>query len=233
MIFRGARRVILRPSTWRPHSTRELNTYITKRYRYDVSAARCSISGGLKFRRKEHKSSGRLSREISNAAINCRSKRVKRSGREIKSDGRSGRPLPATLSAQRENRAAIIVSYGDHAGVYLFAVAPVIYDENASADTLYIRPRPMYITCIDDASIFHRKVPKRVAPVSPPPPHPCSPHKSTAFKSVTVKIRSDVPHLSQSLLDSVGIRLRYREIFWRRRSAPRFTTCAKDDRDIL
>ena len=51
-------------------------------------------------------------------------------------------PGAARLSAQRENRAAIIVSYGDHAGVYLFAVAPVIYDENASADTLYIRPRP-------------------------------------------------------------------------------------------
>lgn len=71
-------------------STHGLNTYITKRYRYSVSAARCSIRDGLKFRRKGHKSSARLSREISNAAINCRSKRVKRSGREIKSDARSG-----------------------------------------------------------------------------------------------------------------------------------------------
>lgn len=57
-------------------------------------------------------------------------------------------------------------------GVYLFAVAPVIYDENASADTL----RPMYITCIDDASIFHRKVPKRTrARRPPPPPSPTNP----------------------------------------------------------
>lgn len=58
--------------------------------------------------------------------------------------------------------------------VYLFAVAPVIYDENASADTLC----PMYITCIDDASIFHRKVPK-LARATPghltPPSRPTNP----------------------------------------------------------
>lgn len=126
------------------------------------------------------------------------------------------------LSAQRENRAAIIVSYGDHAGVYLFAVAPVIYDENASA----VRSvRPAQLRCILRVSMTRRyfiEKSQNVAPASlplpPPPPSPLTPfalsHKSTAFKSVTGKIRSDVPHLSRrrsilSLLDW-GI-----ENFWR------------------
>jgi len=80
-------------------------------------------------------------------------------------------------------------------------------------------PRPMYITCIDDASIFHRKVPKRWRRGQPPP----STYKSTTFKSVTEKIRSDVLHLLQcrsilSVLDW-GI-----DDFWRRRRVSRFTT---------
>lgn len=121
------------------------------------------------------------------------------------------RPLaPGALSAQRENRAAIIVSYGDHAGVYLFAVAPVIYDENASADTLYIRLRPMYITCIDDASIFHRKVPKRGAT-----PFPSSPFSTNPLPSNLSPTKLEVMCCTfySAALNSVGIRLRYRE-FW-------------------
>jgi len=133
-------------------------------------------------------------------------------------------PGAARLSAQRENRAAIIVSYDDHAGVYLFAVAPVIYDENASADTLYIRPRPMYITCIDDASIFHRKVPKRgITYTSHPfPPsslftNPLPSNMSSAKLEVMCRTFYSAP------LNSVGIRLRYREIW---------TSSSRERRDL-
>lgn len=66
---------------------------------------------------------------------------------KLKVTGIARPPAPAAsrIGIARENRrAAIIVSYGDHAGVYLFAVAPVIYDENASADTLYRRPADVY-----------------------------------------------------------------------------------------
>lgn len=52
-----------------------------------------------------------------------------------------------------------------------------------------------------------------------PTPSPLLSHKSTAFKSVTGKIRSDVPHLSRRRSISVGVRLRYFENF------PRSASC--------
>lgn len=105
-----------------------------------------------------------------------------------------------TIGTQRENRAAIIVSYGDHAGVYLFAVAP-LFMMKMHQRTLCIYPAPadvyyVYRWRVDISS----KSPKtwlRGRPPLPLPPPTLATHKSTAFKSVTEKIRSDVPHLSQ------------------------------------
>lgn len=113
-----------------------------------------AAGGGLKFRRKAHKSSNphihslslssplflhlSLPGEILNTVINCRSKRVKRSCREIKSDGYVG-PNSADLTivaVSVKNQAAIIVNYDDHTHIYLHSVVvvTVIYDENASAE---------------------------------------------------------------------------------------------------
>lgn len=137
-------------------------------------------------------------------AINCRSKRVKRAGHEIKSDGSTAaaRARRAAVSALRENRAAIIVSYDDHASVYLFVVAPVIYDENASADTLQPRAGRCILRVSMTRRYFIEKSQNAASATS---------HKSTPFKCVTKKIRTDVPWLSRTL-DFVSIRREYFDI---------------------
>lgn len=86
---------------------------------------------------------GSVSRGISNAVINRKSKRVKRAGREIKSDGRTACIVHGCISAPWKPARHNCELRWSRTGIYLFAAA---------------------------RSLFMTKMHQR--PVSAPPPHP-------------------------------------------------------------
>lgn len=119
---------------------------------------------------------GSVSRGISNAVINRKSKRVKRAGREIKSDGRTACIVHGCISAPWKPARHNCELRWSRTGIYLFAAARSLFMTKMHQRPVSAPPPPCSRpSSIDDAPIFYRnfrkpRTSRYPRPAIPPPP---------------------------------------------------------------